>query len=280
MTRIEVFNRNRDVILAYLSSGNDGWGRNRSNSLYFEGPVLYSYGEHHPLAVRLKDGTYLVNEDKASTTTSTHTSLLIQELIDKRKVLSSFKEFRKYGIGLGPEFEHDLRDIDIIDFDGLQVLFELGGRQYLMGDDFTRLDGGTFLVRLPSGEKVSTTTEAYRVIIPDDVFRAVKAGLEVKRQGPWYFVPVDDLQEAKKGRKVLTERSYYKLHGSDHIATKAVVLEDGDVLVKGSVRHRPGSEMVEPPRNWSEIYSDEPIYRVVWLPEWHLAVEWLSGDND
>src|SRR5690606_26373972 len=99
-------------------------------------------------------------------------------------------------------------------------------------------------------------------------------------QGPWYFVPVANLQEGKKGRKVLTERSYYKLHGSDHIATKAVVLEDGDVLVKGSVRHRPGSEMVEPPRNWSDIYSDEPIYRVVWLPEWHLAVEWLSGDND
>ena len=46
--------------------------------LYISGDVMYSYGEHFPLVVRLDRGGYLVNGDKYSVTTSAHQSLVFR----------------------------------------------------------------------------------------------------------------------------------------------------------------------------------------------------------
>lgn len=54
-------------------------GENGTGSLYIEGPVLYSYGPHWPLALR-KDGFVYVNADRYSVTTSKHRSALLAAL--------------------------------------------------------------------------------------------------------------------------------------------------------------------------------------------------------
>lgn len=48
----------------------------RSSNLYFEGPVIYSYGEHFPIA-RIHNGTVYVTDRKYSQTTSCHVSISI-----------------------------------------------------------------------------------------------------------------------------------------------------------------------------------------------------------
>lgn len=54
--------------------------RGRASSLYYDGPVAYSYGEHFPLAIiTTKPGahnTATVNVSKYSSTTSRHQSIL------------------------------------------------------------------------------------------------------------------------------------------------------------------------------------------------------------
>lgn len=49
----------------------------KSKNLYVsEKGVLYSYGEHFPLAVKLSDGSVAYNHDRYSSTTSKHLSFL------------------------------------------------------------------------------------------------------------------------------------------------------------------------------------------------------------
>jgi hypothetical protein len=47
-----------------------------------------------------------------------------------------------------------------------------------------------FLVKLPDGCKARTVEEAYEALKPQAVKDAEKAGLEVKRQGEWFFIEV------------------------------------------------------------------------------------------
>lgn len=47
--------------------------KGRASNLYFEGRVMFSYGEHFPLAVILDGNRAAVNEDSYSKSTSVHT---------------------------------------------------------------------------------------------------------------------------------------------------------------------------------------------------------------
>jgi uncharacterized protein YfeS len=42
--------------------------------------VIYSYGTHFPIAMKLKDGYYLFNGSKYSPTTSRHKSIVLKEI--------------------------------------------------------------------------------------------------------------------------------------------------------------------------------------------------------
>jgi len=46
------------------------------SSMFSEGRVIYSYGRHFPIAIKLDDGHYLFNKDKYSKTTSQHQTLV------------------------------------------------------------------------------------------------------------------------------------------------------------------------------------------------------------
>jgi hypothetical protein len=77
-----VFN-NRGVVAAWIEAFREGRtaarGRNAKKSLFFEGPILYSYGYHHPLAqlYRTREGVACacVNPSWPSKTTCRHRSL-------------------------------------------------------------------------------------------------------------------------------------------------------------------------------------------------------------
>ena len=46
--------------------------RGRASTLYFDGPVCYSYGEHYPLAVIFPNKSAMMNDDDYSKSTAVH----------------------------------------------------------------------------------------------------------------------------------------------------------------------------------------------------------------
>ncbi len=67
---------NFQVMRAYIDQ-TDAEGHNASGRVFFRDSKLYSYGSHYPLAIRQTDGTYLLNIDRYSVTTSKHRSTFI-----------------------------------------------------------------------------------------------------------------------------------------------------------------------------------------------------------
>lgn len=51
---------------------NQPYGRNAKATVYFDGPTIYSYGDHFPMASFVKPDVALVTTDRASQTTSSH----------------------------------------------------------------------------------------------------------------------------------------------------------------------------------------------------------------
>ncbi len=94
--------KNTDVIKEFCSFGINEQIKTRH--LYFEGDVLFSYGSHFPLCIRLKDG-FIINSEGYSMTTSQHKGHLIRELtncytfkeFEKRKKAEDFQEIKLMG---------------------------------------------------------------------------------------------------------------------------------------------------------------------------------------
>jgi hypothetical protein len=57
--------------------------RGKASSMHYDGPVVYSYGEHFPLAVITAPGKVTVNTDKYSSTTSRHQSTVRAALVER-----------------------------------------------------------------------------------------------------------------------------------------------------------------------------------------------------
>jgi hypothetical protein len=69
-------------------------------------------------------------------------------------------------------------------------LFEVDGKYYLFDVDRREVKYNIFnpfLAQLP--KQVSTIKEAYEILKPKQVLEAEKQGLEVLRQGEWFFIP-------------------------------------------------------------------------------------------
>lgn len=65
---------NKEIITKFVKGATTG--KNSNRSLFIEGDTIYSYGYHFPLARRLGDGTFWVNPDKYSVTTSKQQSMV------------------------------------------------------------------------------------------------------------------------------------------------------------------------------------------------------------
>ena len=70
--------KNEEVIKEFVNYGLDE--TIKSKHLYFEQDVLFSYGSHFPLCIRLKD-CQLINKDGYSSTTSRHKGALIRAVV-------------------------------------------------------------------------------------------------------------------------------------------------------------------------------------------------------
>ena len=51
-----------------------------AGNMFSEGDVVYSYGYHFPIAIRLGGGKYLFNKDGYSSTTGCHKSLVLAQI--------------------------------------------------------------------------------------------------------------------------------------------------------------------------------------------------------
>jgi hypothetical protein len=69
---------NSDLAYDYAHGTEKGKGSN----MFIEDNVIYSWGHHFPMAVRLSNGSYLFNTDKYSKSTSDHQSCVRSAITD------------------------------------------------------------------------------------------------------------------------------------------------------------------------------------------------------
>lgn len=67
--------KNKDVADDFVNGQ-----ESRTQHLFIEGRVIYSYGRHFPIALRLLDRVVLFNQDNYSNTTTRHKSLVARAL--------------------------------------------------------------------------------------------------------------------------------------------------------------------------------------------------------
>lgn len=77
--------KNSDVAEAYANGAENG----RTKHFFIEGRVIYSYGTHFPIALRLEPGVYLFNKDGYSNTTARHKGHVRRALGDVKLILVS-----------------------------------------------------------------------------------------------------------------------------------------------------------------------------------------------
>jgi len=68
--------KNENVVYEFINGNND---KIKTKHLFFENNILYSYGYHYPLCIKLLNG-YVVNLNGYSNTTARHKSILCYAL--------------------------------------------------------------------------------------------------------------------------------------------------------------------------------------------------------
>lgn len=245
-------------------------------NVYSEGDTLFSYGTHFPLVQRRsgednlinRGEWFLLNGDKYSSSTSKHQSITYRlfeeyprvsfsainaagisyrtcELIDftkdeQRTVYQDdpgFDEFNMH-IPAGAEY-HETRNEDGTIYSKAfhrigSVVLKQADKYYLCSMD----EGNYFVSLLPC--PVQSVNDAFEVLKPSVVRNAEGNGVETKRQGEWFFIPMsnDNLTIRKKDLKPQFILPSGDSASNLHIATKGIELETGFYYVTGMVRHR------------------------------------------
>lgn len=250
-----------------------------AGNVFYRGDDLYSYGTHFRLAIRKKFGKgveFLVNGDVYSPSTSKHTSLVIQncrpnvqipfsalysadilpggiQIIDWSMDKSWYtcpKCGREVaGIWEGMPHKDDRTPI-CLDDDGEpsapkwnhilgSVIFKYENKTYLSSTD-EQEKGRTayFLCMLP--KNVRTINDAYEVLIPKIVKEAIGAGVDVKRQGDYYFIPttIENSLETKRPKNSALILRDERIEKSSHVASFYVKMHR-IIYVRGTIFHSP-----------------------------------------
>lgn len=302
------FGSNGDLIAAYLSgSYTDGTTGNRN--LYFEGPVVYSYGYHFPMAVRTAD-LYIVNGDLYSSTTSNHQSLLFRSLENGERVQIPFSALHQLFSAKAPDLGlmtmtktvREVYNLRLIDWEhdhyaptgrryesGDMItehvlggaLFEYRGDYFVTGMDLSGAErNGMFFMTELSKEQmekrgVPTTVEEAMVLLkPDEVLLAEELGLEVLRQGEFFFIADEVVNETLKGQKGLPIEKKYTILNADkdehsHIASEGLQA-NGMQIVRGTIKHKTGEHRM------LKLYEDgtKPKDR-----KWYVVYESQQGTS-
>lgn len=241
-------------------------GRTPNSNVYFERDVIFSYGEHFPMAVRLSDGFYILNGDRYSSTTSNHQSLLFQAIPNCYRVeipFSALREaFAEHGVRYMSGLVREIQKIKVLDWiddsyvdtgrlnkEGEKIfdhvlggsLFEYEGRKFISSLDSSGSGRGLFFLTELADKSVNTVVEAFESMKPDSVKRAEEEGSDVMRQGEWFFIPIDDLLDSVKEHA----KKKYVLKNSEsdredrHFVTEGMSVQ-GRQFAKGVVRHSRG----------------------------------------
>jgi len=296
-----------ECITAYVNRSSE-YGR--AGNVYFDGDVIYSYGSHFPMAVRLPNGLYVCNGDKYSVTTSSHQSQLFGAIPNRERVEIPFSALANLDVN-GRGALRVVRELKLLDWQNDQwidtgrvsektgqtiyehvlgaVLFTYKGQYWLSGLDESGTNGRLFfLTRLSPAQmkkygKPKTVAAAYELMKPDEVKQAEAAGLEVLRQGEWFFVPAEfsftlDVKRAEKDY-VLKHRQ--RDREARHHVTEGMRIPSVGHVVRGVVRHgntHRGQDWRGNPYTW----RDRPEHRQLKLYEtgtkpkdrpWFLAYE-------
>lgn len=268
---------NNQSIIHYYFNAEGGPRDRHCGHLLIEGGVLYSYGHHFALAVAIKGG-YLLNGDRYSVTTSQHQSIVRHEAREcgGRVCLIPFSALAQAldtlpvsvalhvqcnGLTILDVTEDEYRSVEYTDPKTGErktrtehllgsVLFEYRGDKYLSSTDPTGKWGRNYFLTKLRGKPgqlptAQTVAEAYEALKPGDVKWAEKNGLEVKRQGEYFFIPWDFPLKRGLGKQVVKNLPLppadNRLSPHEHVPTETYIIKDdrGDVrVVRGTVRHR------------------------------------------
>jgi hypothetical protein len=265
---------NDTVIQRYKAGKN---AKSGSGFLFSNGDVLYSFGAHFPLAVRRLNAEgkewYLLNGDRSTHTTNHHVSLTWRhfegqprvsfsalraaglsynqcELVDYWKDEAAYKypsdgeEFTTFnppiGSTFGEEKDPHTGEVSYKWWHRIgSVVLRQNGYDYLCSMD----EGSYFISKLP--QKVESVEEAFRVLKPLVVVDAEEGGLEIKRQGEWFFIPTPfkraEFKVVTKSLPLPVTRVGSNSHLVTHIYADPWEMYGylvGGVFVSGLVRHR------------------------------------------
>lgn len=256
----------RDVIKGWRNNWED-YTTTANGSLYRSNGVLYSYGDHFPLAVHV--GNYfLVNADRYSNSTSKHQSYTIQECGRYYtaeipfSALSAMISDKPYSLSRGYEFNARFIPDSMTILDSEQdkwlhtgrysektgeeymthvlggTLFKWNDRYIFSGIDETGIGRNRYFMTELVGTP-ETCAEAIELMKPQVIKDYESAGYEVRRQGEWFFVKCVDSIDPKNHKD--NQKDYY-LKGDDgdtghHFASEGVMIE-GVQFVKGIIKHQ------------------------------------------
>jgi hypothetical protein len=261
---MKYYGRNDACVEAYVRQSSDD-GRTPNGNIWFEGDVIYSYGTHFPMAVRLPGGFYVLNGDRYSPTTSNHQRLLFEAIPNSRRVEIPFSALTPlFGLSRWDaerELVSRIKELKILDWKSDQwvstgrydkngdmiydhvlggCLFEWDGRKFLSSMDESGRGRGLFFLTELADPGVKTVGEAFESMKPEEVKLAEMKGKEIRRQGEHFFVEVKD-EEFQVGDVV---KKYMIKNRDEHREDRHFATEgfecNGRQFVRGVIRHSNG----------------------------------------
>lgn len=182
----------------------EGAEKGKASNMFIDGDILYSYGYHFPLAIRFENGTYLLNGDKYSVSTSAHQSQCFHMgpqipfsalnaaniLPQNARIVDNTSDSYREVPYVNDKGEQKIRTEHLLG----AILIESKGKYYLSGIDSQEswARRAYFLCQLPG--KPKTVQAAYESLMPKRVKAAIDSGAEVKRQGEWFFIPCPEVE--------------------------------------------------------------------------------------
>lgn len=256
---------NTGIVEAFNKGRTDG----KTGNIFIEDNTIYSYGRHFPLAIRMKDW-FLINGDKYSVTTSGHTGYCISKL--QPNIQISFSALRSAGIepteiklidNLKDTWEKvEYKDKETGETKTREVhhlatcLFKANSKHYLSGfdDQESYRRNSYFLTELNKPYK--TVKKAIEGFKTPEVTKAFKDGLDVKRQGEWFFIPCEKI----KTRDLKKTQSKFWIKDGTHTAREVRRNKDNLIFVRGTVRHTNGQhKMLNLGNTWHRVAKNTAV---------------------
>ena len=124
---------------------------------------------------------------------------------------------------------------------GVGTVMKLAKRRayFLSAFDRNETRPSYFFCELPPKVKPTTVEEALATLKPRTVKLAEQMGREVKRQGDIFAVPIVNLDTRKLSKQAASRIKMGHVFNTNHVVTEQMVMPDGTVYARGTLRHAP-----------------------------------------